>query len=293
MYRFAAATAVLLTTTSLAQAGGIDRGVATTRLLVEDGNYVELGFSAVSPDVSGVLTPGGIASGDMAASYTAWSFGYHNDLTDRLSLTVILDQPYGADVSYPGGTGYPFAGSTAEITTRQVTAALRYEVTERVSVYGGLRALEATGDAYVSTPAFAYELDSESDTGYGYMLGAAYEIPDIALRVALTYYSEVDLDFTGVENPTAPGSLPGTFPLTATAYSVTLPDSILLEAQSGIAADTLLFGSIRWTDWSEFDATPIAPGGCAVGPSHARSRYRIRCRHLAVDTHAVPRPDRL
>ena len=34
------------------------------------------------------------------------------------------------------------------------------------------------------------------------------------------------------------------------------PQSVNLEAQSGIAKDTLLFGSIRWVNWSSFSVDP-------------------------------------
>jgi long-subunit fatty acid transport protein len=43
---------------------------------------------------------------------------------------------------------------------------------------------------------------------------------------------------------------------------------VLLEAQSGVAEGTLVFGSIRWVDWSEFTITPNsypAPGGGVGG----------------------------
>ena len=45
----------------------------------------------------------------------------------------------------------------------------------------------------------------------------------------------------------------------ATASSVTditTPDSLHLEFQTGVAADTLLFGGVRWVDWSEFTIDP-------------------------------------
>jgi long-subunit fatty acid transport protein len=34
------------------------------------------------------------------------------------------------------------------------------------------------------------------------------------------------------------------------------PQSVNLEFQTGIAADTLLFGGVRWVDWSSFDIAP-------------------------------------
>jgi long-subunit fatty acid transport protein len=88
--------------------------------------------------------------------------------------------------------------------------------------------------------------DTGSDAGY--VVGVAWEKPEIAARVSLTYNSAITHDFTAIEN-IAP---------VPTAFKTEIPQSVNLEFQSGIAADTLLFGSIRWVDWSEFDITPAA-----------------------------------
>ena len=49
---------------------------------------------------------------------------------------------------------------------------------------------------------------------------------------------------------------------------ITTPQAINLDVQSGIAADTLLFGSLRWVEWSAFDITPAgfaaANGGASL-----------------------------
>jgi long-subunit fatty acid transport protein len=252
----------LLATTSIATAGGIDRTAPSTGILFEEGTYAEIGFTSVSPDVSGEVDIAGIASGDIAPQYFTTTLRYRQDITDTLSFAFIYDQPYGADVDYPSGTGYPFAGSTAEIRSDQLTAILRYELANNISVYGGIRALQATGDAFVSTPAFTYFLESESDFEAGYLVGAAYERPDIALRVALTYYSGIDLDFSGRQAVAGPGTSEAAINAAAAdgsaSFTVELPQQLLLEAQTGIAEGTLLFGSIRWTDYEGFT---IVPGG--------------------------------
>lgn len=263
------AAAALLATTSLASAGGIDRTAPSTSILFEEGTYADIGFTYADPDVSGEAataglfgTPVGTGSGDIAPSFGTTTIRYRQDITDGLSFAFIYDQPYGADVEYPAGTGYPFAGSTAEIRSDQLTAILRYETANNISVYAGLRALQATGDAFVNTPAFTYVLDSESDVEAGYLIGAAYERPDIALRVALTYYSGIDLQFSGLQQAGAPGTSEAALTAAATpgsaSFEVELPQQLLLEAQSGIAEDTLLFGSIRWVDYAGFT---IVPGG--------------------------------
>lgn len=261
MNKLGVTATVLLASTSLAQAGGIERTATTTGILFEEGTYLELSYGSVSPDVSGSVNGAPINSGDMAPSYNTVTLGFHHDINDQLSFSLIIDEPIGADVQYPGSLapgGYPFAGSYAELSSRQITAALRYEMANNVSVYGGLRAVQVDGDVYVSTPLFTYELHADTSYELGYMLGAAYERPDIALRAALTYFSEVDLDISGVEGIGPAGTPAGFVPTAPTAFGNTLPESVLLELQSGIAEDTLLFGSVRWTAWDGYAITPNA-----------------------------------
>jgi long-subunit fatty acid transport protein len=272
MNRIAAASAALLASTALAQAGGLDRNQTTPGILFEDGTYVELGYSFVNPNVDGTLAVAPVPSGEISPTYSYPTLSYHQQLSEGLSFGLIIDAPYGADVDYPAGS-YPFAGSRAEVRTQQLTLALRYQLNDNVSVYGGLRALRGqANDVYVTAPSgggFSYRLDAESDTGYGFLIGGAYEIPEIALRVALTYYSEVDLSLSGLEGivPTQgvpSGGIPTTGPGGGAAdFGITLPQSVLLEAQSGIAEDTLLFGSLRWTNWDGFSIVPgrYPPGG--------------------------------
>ncbi|MEM1273939.1 MAG: outer membrane protein transport protein [Pseudomonadota bacterium] len=254
MKKFAHAAAALLATTGLVQAGGIDRAVGTTSILFESGTYVELGYTFVDPEVSGTAI--GASSGDMAPSFGTGFLRFHNDINEQLSFSFIIDQPIGADVDYPVGTGYAFAGSTAEISATQFTAALRYEMDNHVSVYGGPRVISVDGTAFVNTAAFAYDLDVSNDIDFGFMVGAAFERPEIALRVALTYFSEIELNMNGVEGAGAAGTAPSALPDVASVFDVTLPQSLLLEAQSGIAEGTLLFGSVRWTEWTEFLIDP-------------------------------------
>ncbi len=262
MNHFTAAAAALIATTAAANAGGIDRNQFTTGILFEEGTYAELSFGHVDPAVSG--TGLGAGSGDVTPTYNFATLSYRQDITDQLSFAFVIDEPIGANVSYPGGTGYIFATSFAELESRQMTAILRYETANNMSVYGGIRAVQATGDVYVNVAGnFSYRLNTESDYGLGYMVGAAYERPDIAMRVALTYFSEVDLSLSGTEGAVLGGGVaPAAVPVTANAFDITLPQSVLLEAQSGIAADTLLFGSVRWTNWDGFR---ITPGGYPAG----------------------------
>jgi len=296
-YTTSTALAVLLATTSLATAGGVERQGASPAILFEEGTYAEFGFTWVDPELSGVQQQTasatsliGAQSGDIAPAYSYSNFAYRQDITDALSFAIIYDQPIGADVDYSGvgfGGGYLYrtgAGSQAEIRSQALTVALRYEITDRISAFGGLRAVTANGTVDLfngsGPPAPAagnrYSMEAESDYELGFMLGAAYEIPDIALRVALTYYSATEHTFTGTEGITTPAGVPVVGPM---SFETTIPQQILLEAQSGVAEGTLVFGSIRWVDWSEFDITPpaynVATGSSLVSYDNDTVTYTL------------------
>ena len=244
------AAAALLSSTTLVHAGGIDRSGQSITALFEKGRYVEFSFASVSPSTSGTSTPGfgSRPSGDLTPSYQQYSFAYKADINDQLSYAIIYDQPYGADVAYPAGTGYFAQGSTAEFESHALTGILRYKLENNFSLHGGLRVQSVSAAATIPFVA-GYNVVGSSDVSVGYLAGVAYERPDIALRVSLTYNSKIKHDVDTAERF-------GLGPVINSVTQIETPQSLNLEFQTGIAADTLLFGGVRWTDYSSFDITP-------------------------------------
>jgi len=240
-----------------AVAGGIERSTQSVGLMFETGDYAEFTLGSISPSVSGSF--GGNSSGNMAESYISASFGYKKDFGNGLHIGVIIDQPVGANVAYPTGTGYAAAGSTAKISSTAITGVLRYKFQNNFSVLAGLRAIKTSGQ--VELQPSGYTMSTSTETDMGYLVGVAYEKPEIALRVALTYNSAVDHDFAVTENGGA--SLP---------FRTTIPSSLNLEFQSGIAKNTLVFGSIRKVDWTSFSIRPA--GYAAANSGQALVSYR-------------------
>ncbi|ASM72465.1 MULTISPECIES: OmpP1/FadL family transporter [Roseobacteraceae] len=255
------AIAALLGSACTAQAGGIDRSGQSILALFESGRYAEFSLGAVSPDTSGtsVVGLGGAGSGDMTSSFLQLGAAYKADINDRLSYAIIYDQPFGADVDYPAGTGYYAAGAAADLDAHAITGLLRYKFQNNFSVHGGVRvqSIEATA----AIPFIGgYAVNGARDIGVGYVAGVAYERPDIALRVALTYNSGIEHDVETTESF-------GGAPLPTTTTQIETPQSINLDFRTGIAQDTLLFGGIRWAEWSEFDITPVGYAGATGGAS--------------------------
>lgn len=249
----------LVGTTALA--GGVERSAFSSRVLFEEGRYAEFSFGAVEPTVSGTAVAGlgGFPSGDMATSYFRFGAAYKADLNERLSYAIIFDQPYGAGVSYPTGTGYFAGGSTANLYSYAVTALLKYTTPENFSLYGGLRA-QTLGARAVVPFVDTYSAVGSVDEGFGYVVGAAYERPEIALRAALTYVSSINHQLTTTETT-------GTFGTRSSTTPVNTPQSLTLELQSGVAEDTLVFGSVNWVNWSNFDISPTDYGLVTMGGS--------------------------
>ncbi|MFX0544424.1 OmpP1/FadL family transporter [Roseovarius sp. S1116L3] len=264
-YKTLAAASTLALTTGLGHAGNLDQNQTPIDIIFQPGNYAELSYTFVDPTVTGRDLLGNSIS-NLANSYSLVGSGLKFQLTDQISLALFQDQPYGVDVQYNGDPATTLLGRTlADADTTALNMLVRYQFGNGMSVYGGPRVVRAEGQvtlsglAYGGPPGTAlngYNVNFRSDQAVGYILGAAYEIPDIAFRAALTYHSEVELDMPAIE------TFPGGGPVLSLGETTTkLPQSVKLQAQSGIAPDTLAFGSIRWSEYSVFTLDP--PSGPA------------------------------
>lgn len=267
-----------------AHAGGIDRSRLAYSALYEKGKYIEFSYSRVSPNVKGRYQPalGGGSTGDLAGNYSTFSFAYKQDINEKLSFGLFYNTPYGADAFYSQGA---YNMLQAEWNSKQAAVVLRYRVTDNVSVLGGVRVLKS--DANITIPdtlirgslraaaaagsasagfivnnspagTLTYRASADNDTQVGYILGAAYEKPEIALRVSLTFESKITHSFGTNENIASPvfrfGALAAAFGPSVT--DIQMPQTLTLDVQTGIAKDTLLFGSIRWANWSSWAVRP-------------------------------------
>lgn len=230
-----ALTTALVTAAATGAQAGIDRSGQDIGVLFEEGNYFKFSFANVNPDITSDVTN----TSQSATPFSTFSFGYKQQFNEKLSFALIYDQPYGADIQYIDG---PVAGGYAFIDSQQITGLLRYELGNGFSVHGGVFGQKVSGSLLTGSGL----LEAESDREWGGVAGVAYEKPEIALRVALTYFSGIDHTLTGT-HALPPGAHP-LFPAgisTAATGTVSMPEAFNLDFQTGIAQNTLLFGSIR------------------------------------------------
>ncbi|SLN35942.1 Outer membrane protein transport protein (OMPP1/FadL/TodX) [Roseovarius albus] len=261
------ATFASVTIAGMAHAAGIERAGDRSQILFEEGkNYLEFSATVVSPYISGtpnagappalpVIGPGGFpigvaptaGTGNITERYITGAAGFKHQLNDQVAIAFTIDEPVGADVNYRAPNAV-FTGSEAQVDSVAYTAMAKYKVNDNVSVYGGLRLQSLKGDVtviaasgFVPAGGFSYTLNVDNDYKLGYLLGAAYEKPEIAMRVALTYESAITHDFRDNNG---------------TEFDVEIPQAVTLHAQTGVAPDTLLFGSIKWREWTKFNIAP-------------------------------------
>ena len=287
MNKFLAGAAVLALCPGAAMAVGLDRSGQPVDILFEDGNYFELSFGRIFPSLEGedealadVGYAGGAETGNVSEDFNQLGAAVKFQVSEELSFALIADEPYGVDINYPGNggsftpSGFPppfppvlpvpaedgsnnLGGTYAKVDSSALTAMARYKINDNFSVHGGLRyqRLEASVglSGYAYGPALSgYTVDFDRDYAFGYAVGAAYERPDIALRVALTYFSEIEHENETTETlPALAGG--GTV---SSVTEITTPQAVNLDFQTGLNQRTLLFGQVRYAWYDDVTVDP-------------------------------------
>ncbi len=272
---------------STAMAGGLERGGYNIDLLFDEGRFAaesavtfvapqrELknvrdvdtttGFPAASATGPGGGNLNGLPnSSDGSESYWVPRIGAKAAIGDAADCMFDYSEPWGAHKN----PGRNWAGANEDIETKvesrnyAVTCSYRFDAGPgQLRLIGGTFYQEVYGFQERLVQAFPAgvpltgvgRLDLEGD-GWGWRAGVAYEIPEYAFRASLVYNSEVKLDdITGTLDLSQVNGTP--------AFDVhgaqNMPDVIELKVQSGIARDWLAFGSVKWTDWSQFQKIPF------------------------------------
>ncbi|MGO1063913.1 OmpP1/FadL family transporter [Acinetobacter lwoffii] len=267
-------TAMILATVPMtgAFAAAMDRSGQSIAAFLQPGNYFEAGISVLDPSVSGKSTPlaPGLptqATGDMASDYYFPSAALKFQVTDNFSFGLLYDQPFGAEAEYTtpslnftDATG----GTSAEVETENLTFLMGFQPNQNWNFYAGpviqtaKGVVSLRGLAYGGPTAFgSYDATMKKDTELGWIAGLAYQIPEIALKASLTYRSEVEHELQATETVGYGTTNLALIPVfTPGKTSVTTPQSVNLDFQTGVMADTVAFANVRWVNWEDFSIRP-------------------------------------
>lgn len=234
-----------------AYAGGMGRSGQSIAPLFETGTYMELSAYSFNPELSGELM-GSLKSGNIAPKGYLFGGAYKQDLSSSTSMAIIIDQPFGANIRYPSSSTYPLSRTSAYVDTTAINGIIRYKINTPFSVYGGLRNVTSSGEVTVNQPSnnLLYTMDNDTQNDWGYLFGAAYEIPEIALRASLTYNSAIKVKFKSQEN------IVNSSLARETSFNTDMPKSVNFDFQMGVSQSTLLMFSARWVEWKKTKITP-------------------------------------
>ncbi|WP_160300000.1 OmpP1/FadL family transporter [Devosia geojensis] len=192
-----------------------------------------------------------------------YNFGIKGDLGPNASCLVSAQNPWGTEVE----RDLIYAALTSRAVTEKLTStdlgltcAYGIEMGPGViSLIGGVSAQYIKYEADLPTPMLTTAPLEIDGWGLGWRAGLAYEIPEYALRVSAIYNAAIDYEFEG----TAFG-----FPATA---EETTPQSVEINAQTGIAPGWLALANVKWTDWSVLQALDV---DTVLGPISSELAYR-------------------
>ena len=282
-------TAIILATVPMtgAFAAALDRSGQSIAAFLQPGNYFEAGISVLDPTVEGKANANNSTLADMGDDYYFPSAALKFQLTDNFSFGLIYDQPFGADATYTTtdsvlnpltGEGLFHNGTDStevEVKTQSISMIFGFQPTENWNVYAGPVYQTVKGDvklrglAYGGTNAFGgYDANISEDGAAGWLAGFAYQIPEIALKASVTYRSEIEHSVVINERSSAPlAQNVGTVINQSNGLGstdITTPQSVNLDLQTGIMANTVAFANVRWVNWKDFAIRPYAFGKASV-----------------------------
>ena len=250
-------SALLCSAPFLANAEGLERINVDPSFLFTEGSSAEIGFATVDPSLPAVKGTGSaftFQSGlDVGRSFSALTGSVKTGMGDNFDLGLFYtNQGNGVGLDYgtiTGAEGNITIKADLEMPT--LAAIGKYQINDAMSVFIGAKQTTVNAGATLKlgsdsnnnvNPDVTSHWELSKKTGIGAIYGAAYEMPEIALRVVLTIEDDIDLKIPA----TAKGGLAATGTATAS-----IGDAMSLNFQTGIAEDTLLFGNIRRSNWKD------------------------------------------
>ena len=274
----------------MAQAGGFELQTLDTSIMYADGNQASIAYASIDASVQGENPNSATSSKkDVVKDQTVTNVTAKFDVGESLSFG--LGTYRAGSIQLSGGNEAPNPGvhyggnlaPTADVDLNTTAILGRYQLNENLSFIGGVTQ-NNIGDGNVTTLAGSYGISGTSSMGY--IGGVAYSIPDIALRAELTYQPKTDFTTNASFTPSAygvggvmtkaaehqtavdGGGVASDYPLAAlsgldatqmNAYlaettnktTLSLPETVALNFQTGIAENTLLTASYRKASWSK------------------------------------------
>ncbi len=254
-------------------AEGLERVDIDPSFLFEPGNHVEYSWGQVNPSIPATL--GGVNIENVAQSFTVNNAAAKTSIGDKIDIGFwYTNNGNGVAIDW----GDTPIGAQLEMPT--LAGMVRYRLTDSMSIIGGLKRvtindggtfetlmdLDGTAGNGVggSDSEVLYTATASTATGTTRVYGIVTEIPEIALRMTLLMEGDIALNVDTNFNQTditGANSVAGAAGTTRAGIG----DATTISFQTGIAADTLLFGSLKMSKWQNDQIyVPISIGGNVI-----------------------------
>lgn len=225
----------------IAQAGGFELQTLDTSAMYEAGGYASFSTAQINSNLGGQ-----VGNGPKTKTLRDQSLTNFTLKSDVGVVGVGLSSYRSGSIQMSGENSYATTyAPSADADLDSLTLMATYSLSDEISILGGVTqntlkafTLNTLASGAVGTP---YQVNS--GTSNGYVIGAAYSIPDIALRAELLY------------QPSSALTTDGTFAGAALTAAIKRPETLTLNFQTGIAEGTLLTASIHNAKWSSAPVT--------------------------------------
>ena len=210
-------------------AGGLEVSRQNNMILFSEGTSVNFSSRQTSSTVTDNLYTS-LDSQSIIKQLNILSAAFKSDYNENISYAFEMYEPMASTLQYPATVGGVPAGQKALLRSQALSLTGKYNLSNSgFGLVAGVRQLTIKRSTLNINPAQG-DLVTTPDSGIGYVAGVSYEMPEIALKVLLTQAPGIDI----VVPTTVVGS--GT---------VSQPSFTTLEFETGIANNTLMFGSIH------------------------------------------------
>ena len=199
-------------------AAAIEKSDQSILPFLESNNYVEISYAELYADVSGqvqnqqALQQIGVhdfSTGNLVDNYYFVNAAAKLQIHPQISFGVIYDQPYGVDLSYDYHPQSNFGRQTIESThlnfkSESLSMLVGYQPTLNWNIYTGAVYQQFEGELDVFGPSYSvmsgYQAKFKESSGHGWLAGLSYQIPEYALKTAITYRSKIKHQSAVTEN---------------------------------------------------------------------------------------------
>jgi len=231
-----------------------------------DGKELMLGADLLYTDIKFDPAPNtpvaGSDGGSAGESGSLLNAFYVHSLSDDLKFGVGLFSTSAAVLTYDDNWAGRFQNQNIEILTVTLNPSLAYRVNDWFSIGGGIGLVYATLDMEVAIPRPGLsdgkaKIDGD-DLEYNFNLSTMFELSD-RTRLGVTYWSEVDLNFSGDVKIQPSGLQLG--------IDTSLP--LVQFVRTGIYHELndrfALLGTVGWEDWSRLKNVNLSTSGGSSG----------------------------